>query len=142
MRCLPYVSPSLRLVEHLADVPVFSASYSLLQLFRDYNAYAENHIRNRFESDKCGQLYAPTWMELYRLKKAGDLLPLKNGPRDMDKPYTTADGKKVMRKEAPKSKLLQDEITWLQAYVSELTQSTRALIVRQRIRTHDDSLLA
>ncbi|BGO90258.1 hypothetical protein NBRC10512_004779 [Rhodotorula toruloides] len=91
---------------------------ALLQLFRDYNAYAENHIRNRFESDKCGQLYAPTWMELYRLKKAGDLLPLKNGPRDMDKPYTTADGKKVMRKEAPKSKLLQDEITWLQAYVN------------------------
>lgn len=92
---------------------------SLQQLFRDFNAYAENHIRNRFESDKCGQLYAPTWMELYRLKKSGTLLSLKNGPRDMDKPYRTAGGKERVRKEAPKSKLLKDEIDWLQAYVGE-----------------------
>ncbi|BGP23433.1 splicing coactivator [Rhodotorula toruloides] len=90
---------------------------ALLQLFRDYNAYAENHIRNRFESDKCGQLYSPTWMELYRLKKAGDLLPLKNGPRDMDKPYKAVGGKEKMRKEAPRNKLLKEEIDWLEAYV-------------------------
>lgn len=88
------------------------------RLFRDYNKYAENHIRSRFESDECDGKYAPTWFDLRRLQQQGDLLPLKGPPRDMDAPIILQDGTKRARKPIEKSKTLDKEARWLAQYLS------------------------
>ncbi|POY72422.1 hypothetical protein BMF94_4248 [Rhodotorula taiwanensis] len=90
---------------------------ALNQLFRDYAEYAENHIRDRFESELCGKLYAPTWFELHRLHKSHQLLKLKSGPRDMDAPIQLPDGTKRARKEIKPSRVLKKEKRWLEAYL-------------------------
>ncbi|GAA6011318.1 hypothetical protein JCM10207_008297 [Rhodosporidiobolus poonsookiae] len=91
---------------------------ALDQLYRDFAHVAELQIRSEFESDKNLYFYAPTWFSLRRIKRMGVLLKLKSGPRDLDKPIKTADGKEKARKEVPKSTLLEKEIDWLLAYMN------------------------
>ncbi|GAA5976060.1 hypothetical protein JCM10908_005372 [Rhodotorula pacifica] len=90
---------------------------ALNQLFREYNKYAENYIRSRFESDECDYYYAPTWLDLRRMQKDGTLLKLKGPPRDMDAPIILNDGTKRARKPVEKSKTLQKEMRWLGKYL-------------------------
>lgn len=89
------------------------------RLFRDYNKYAENHIRSRFESDECDGKYTPAWFDLRRLQSQGDLLQLKGPPRDMDAPIILQDGTKRARKPIEKSQTLEKDARWLAHYISQ-----------------------
>ncbi|BGP14507.1 hypothetical protein JCM10213_003093 [Rhodosporidiobolus nylandii] len=84
------------------------------QLYRDFDNVAELQIRQVFEKT---DLYAPTWFALARLKKSDDLVTLKSGPRDMDAPIKKPDGTTKERAGAPKSRLLAQEVEWLDAYL-------------------------
>lgn len=109
---------------------------SLNRLFRDDNKYAENHIRNRFESDECDGKYAPAWFDLRRLQLQGDLLQLKGPPRDMDAPIIMQDGTKRVRKAIEQSKTLEKEARWLGLYLSPSLLQARLTFSRKLTLKH------
>ncbi|GAA5978656.1 hypothetical protein JCM5350_002468 [Sporobolomyces pararoseus] len=94
---------------------------ALFQLLTDWKTVNQTSIRNAFNSEECGQFYAPTWLKLHELKKAGviDLMELKRA-RDMEWKEVvdkeTGKRKKVKKEEPMLSRKLDLEMDWLQAY--------------------------
>ncbi|GAA6003202.1 uncharacterized protein JCM10292_002917 [Rhodotorula paludigena] len=88
---------------------------ALEQLFRDYDEYTESHLRQLF--DQAEMLYAPAWFASLALKKQSQLVKLRGNRRDMEH-VRDKDGKLKERKSAESSRLLEQEVAWLEAYLA------------------------
>jgi hypothetical protein len=64
--------------------------------------------------------YAPTWIELLKLKKLGVLTRLRGPARDMTKPIHTADGKDKPRIKPRFPPKLRREMRWVEDYIGSL----------------------
>ncbi|GAA5898301.1 hypothetical protein JCM8208_006937 [Rhodotorula glutinis] len=107
---------------------------ALFQLvYYDYDMATEAQIRKLW--DRYHQLYAPTWMALYRKKKADDLVELRGLPRDALYIHLP-DGKLKKRVPGPKSKFLDREIAWLEKYV-EVGGCKRKMALEEPDLVHD-----
>ncbi|GJN87339.1 hypothetical protein Rhopal_000288-T1 [Rhodotorula paludigena] len=88
---------------------------ALEQLFRDYDEYTESHLRQLF--DQAEMLYAPAWFASLALKKQNQLVKLRGNRRDMEH-VRDKDGKLKERKSVESSRLLEQEVAWLEAYLA------------------------
>lgn len=66
-------------------------------------------------------LYAPAWFASLALKKQSQLVKLRGNRRDMEH-VRDKDGKLKERKSVESSRLLEQEVAWLEAYLGALTR--------------------
>ncbi|GAA5841801.1 hypothetical protein JCM5353_007773 [Sporobolomyces roseus] len=98
------------------------------QLCTDYSTTHESQIRHTFKLESCGELYAPTWLALRKIKKSVDHIKLTRGERNMDK-RKTKDGKWVDRVTPEIPRKLELEMNWLEKYV--MTDTVSDLLVTE-----------